>query len=593
MFRDENIKCYLDDFNLVTIYYDKEVTSFYIEINGELTNVDVEEKGNDIYEIHLPFDVDVSLELVAHINNRFVKTIEKRKVVHTQKFDELFYYSGQLGAYVKNNNTIFNLWAPIATQVILMLDGQPFLMKYNNGVYSKSFRKNLHLKEYYYIVSVNGETKKVVDPYAISSTLNAGSSVVIDISEVLKKPAYKKKPKYDFSVCEINVSDFSNERFNFKYPSKFLSLVEKGVKNKAGQAIGFDYIIDMEYDYVQLMPVYDFGSVNEMIFHNDNNNWGYDPEQYFTTEGSYVNDKSPLSRITELRDVIIEYKKNNIGVIMDVVFNHVYDASTFSFNQITPGYFFRFDEQHMLRNGSFCGNEVASERNMVAKFIMDNLIHYTTLYQVDGYRIDLMGLMDITLGNKIYECLSKINPDIVVYGEGWNMESGLHHSDRLTQINAKYSPSIGFFDDDFRDYVKGRNSDFTDLGVVNLKEAKHLIEKINSGVHIHHEKSYVSTNQLVRYVSCHDDHTLYDYLREINEDEELLSNQIKLCYDYVFKTPGVKFIHIGCDFKRSKNGISNTYNMSKEINMVNWDLLTDNYDINQHVKKLISNSKNK
>jgi len=578
---------YLDDFDFIFITSNEKIKSICIESNGHLVALF---DGNNGYEQEISLDQKLLLnvEYTVIINNVFHVPLVKRGVVLTKEFDELFYTVAKLGSYIENDTTIFKLWAPVASSVMLRASYKKNVyvedMIYKNGVYEVVVDSNLELYEYSYIIKVNGETKEVIDPYAISSTCNGNKSVVIDVNKFIFDCDFIKQKSYSPVIYETSICDFtSHVNAPFKNKGKYLGFCEKGLLSSSGNKIGIEHVVDMGYDYLQLMPIYDFGSVNELIVADENYNWGYDPVQYFTFEGSFLVNKDPISRITEPQSMIKSMKENNMGVIMDVVFNHVYDKDTFSLGVITPYYPYRMTTDYEFLNGSLCGNELATERKMMSKFITDAVLFYSSFYKIDGFRFDLMGLMDVNLINHIHDEVSKINPNTIIYGEGWNMDCGLDQTLRATQINASQMPNVGFFDDDFRDYIKGDNADFNRLGVVNRFDYKEVDEKDFLSI----DKTYVSNSQKVRYVSCHDDHTLYDYLRHNTLDELKLTEQIMYCYNYIFQLSGIKFIHSGCEFKRSKNGVKNTYNSLASINAIDWNNVDKNISIIENLKQLI------
>ncbi len=296
---------------------------------------------------------------------------------------------------------------------------------------------------------------------------------------------------------------------------------------------------------------------------------------------------SPYARIKQCQQMMKELKEHGFGVIMDVVYNHVYDAKSFNFDQLVPNYYFRFKQNHEYSNGSFCGNEVASERAMVRRYIIDTLKTWQTVYGIDGIRIDLMGLMDIETIKSIESEMKKINSEFIIYGEGWNMDSMLESNLRAAQINANQMPSVGHFNDDFRNFIKGDNSDYEKIGYVQGNKDELSLEHILSGKPLDTNKMYTNKYQLVNYLSCHDDHTLYDYLKMNEKDESILTNQIIDSYRYLFKAEGIPFIHSGCEFKRTKNGIKNTYNKSRQLNSIKWNQVLENQDIINEIKLLI------
>ena len=325
-------------------------------------------------------------------------------------------------------------------------------------------------------------------------------------------------------------------------------------------------------------------------------NWGYDPQNYNVPEGSYSsNPKNPKARITELKSAISSMHSLGLRVNMDAVYNHVSNSSSFSQNLITPGYFFRTDENGSLTNGSGCGNDVASERSMVRKFIVDSVKYWATEYNLDGFRFDLMGLMDIQTISEIVQTLRKIDPTIIVIGEGWNMGS-LDPALRANQINISKLPSVSLFNDQIRDGVKGSVFDPLDNGFATGKFT--ALMDVRSGIvgNIDYSSSVVpkwktsSPGQSVNYVESHDNMTLFDKIQSSVKgvaptESAKLS---RLSTSFVFLAQGLPFMQAGQEFLRSKKGDSNSYKSSDEVNSIKWDTKATNLTTVDYFKGLIA-----
>ena len=352
-------------------------------------------------------------------------------------------------------------------------------------------------------------------------------------------------------------------------------MIESGVKDNNGNSVGFDYVCDLGITHIQLMPIYDYGSIDESD-ESVEYNWGYDPVQFNVMEGKYsCNPNDPYERINEVIAVVNGYSDKNIGVNMDVVYNHVYDAASFSYQKIVPYYFFRYKGDEPS-NASYCGNETASERYMVRRFIVDSIVYLTKTFGFSGYRFDLMGILDCATMNVIKEKLEIINPSIHIYGEGWSMPCAIEQSKCATQKNYSEIPGIGFFNDDFRNSIK-----------------QLMVRHINSGVseivsRLIRGEDYGKMTESVAYMSCHDDYTIYDEMRygfgvPVGE----IVARIKLGYIFILLGQGTPFIHSGCEALRTKEGIKNTYNSSEYINRISWKNIEINNGLVDFVRELI------
>ncbi len=590
MFIQSPYKAYIESYKYIWIETSEEVMTVSLEHNQTIYELAVTKVANGYHADISQIAIDMQQEMFVHINNRYKQHVNIGMITTTAEFDQKKKSDIELGALYSKKSTIFRVWSPVATEITLVLEHDQVKETYNMDADGKHYmvevKGDLEGYNYYYIACVSGEYNKVIDPYALNLTANTGAGIIVDQSKLSTAQNYTQNDKQKMVIYETSVCDFTSDvDSGFKHKGKYIGLNE--CLDIDGTPIGIDYVKDLGVTHIQLMPIYDFGSVNEQFQSDNNYNWGYDPVHYNVPEGSYAVGTDTYSRIDECKQMINGIKDNGFGVIMDVVYNHVYDASSFNYNLLVPNYYFRFKSNHEYSNGSFCGNEVASERTMVRKYIIDTLKTWVGIYGIDGIRIDLMGLMDIETIQIIESELSKINPNFIVYGEGWNMESMLPRNERAAQINADKLATIGHFNDDLRNFIKGDNSEYDKIGYVQGNNDFKSLQIILSGKALDDEKSYVNEYQLINYVSCHDDHTLYDYLRMNESDEQVLTTQIIEAYKYVFKAKGIPFIHSGCEFKRTKDGHKNTYNKSRQLNSIKWNQVKDNEEIINAVKLLI------
>lgn len=603
----------IDSFREVNLKFNKDVSLVDFEKNYTLTvdNKDLKEKvesidfvngsKNNTKQIKIKFKSDLSIEEDIYLKLNLNDTILEAKsrigrVVTDSKFDEKYYYDGELGAIYSDSKTEFKLWAPTAKSVDLIIfkNNEVYksyeMVKSDKGVYSYELKGNQLGTIYMYDVHVDGKVNRVVDPYAKAVTINGEKGVVANpIPSIIKNPNSKdmKNP----IIYELHVRDYSiDENSGMKNKGKFLALTEEGTKASNGQITGIDYLKSLGVTHIQLLPIYDYGkdSVDETN-PTAKFNWGYDPVNYNSVEGSYSsNPYDPFLRIKELQYTVDSLHKNGLGVIMDVVYNHVFDPVRHSFDKIVPGYYLRKDEEGRFLGGTGVGNETASERKMMRKFIIDSTKYWAKTYKLDGFRFDLMGTHDYETMNMVYEELVKINPNIFILGEGWNMNMGIPENIRATQKNANLMPNLAFFSDDIRDTLKGSVFEEKDKGFVNGKLGleKSIMQNIKGANGL---QSYISASQVIQYVEAHDNLTLWDKLEKTNpEDTDLIRlKRHKLATSIVLLSHGTPFIHAGQEFARTKFGDENSYKSSDKINKFDWNRVLKNKNNVDYVRELI------
>lgn len=596
-------KAFLDDFRLVRIettkynekhwIWDSEKSIEFVISNSYQIN------SVKIYELILKTDWDFTRDYYIYNSSGDRCIIAERNIVRLKQFDELFYYDGKLGSFYTPKKTIFKLWAPISREVLIKLNPNkgPLenkvyrLNRSNKGVFIIVIEEDLQNYHYTYIVKSCGKWIETIDPYGKATRINSTSSCIVKPEDI---SVPKLENKYlvdnvkinDSIIYELHIRDFSiNPNFNFESKGKYNSFSEKKITNSNNTPIGLDYLISLGITHLQLMPIFDFSSVTEFHF-DDAYNWGYDPEQFNVVEGRYSSNAYTYNtRILELKKMIVKLKENNIGVIMDVVYNHVFHYETFAFQKIIPGYFFRFDNENKPFNGSGTGNDIATERNMVRKYILDSLVYWLQEFKVNGFRFDLMGLIDLTTMKIIKSRLREINPNVYLYGEGWNMNTGISEKDCSTIENSRHLPSIGFFNAYFRDIIKGSTFNTKERGLASYNP--YLIGTCDNILKASINYQFLNPQQCINYISCHDNLTLYDRFKTISDDESEILKFQKLAYGFLLLSQGVPFIHAGCEFSRTKKGIDNSYKSGDDINQIDWDLIDKNNELVNYVKKLI------
>lgn len=576
----EIIRDNFHDFNF-EIYVDDNVIFYNImENDGHKMIIKVEE-GKEL----------IGHKVVLKTFNDEIYYLNMNKAVDFNGFDNLYTYEGNdLGPTYTKYETVFKLWAPLAYRVKLLINDHEYEMKRNSkGVFTEIVDGDLDKKEYLYRIYQNGEEIEVIDPYAKSGIANNKKSAVINLDKLDFDTCDESLPKInsylDAIIYECNVRDMTiDPSTDISSKGKFLGLIEKNRHTKEGNPAGFDYISSLGITHLQLMPVLDFSTVDDLNT-SKKYNWGYDPRHYFTLSGSYSLDPNdPYSRLIEFKKLVRSFHLSGIRVNLDVVFNHVYEAKTSIFQKIVPNYYFRRDENNEFMNHSYCGNELATERVMVRKMIIDSLVYLVKTFHVDGFRFDLMGLIDIDTIKIIYERLKEINPSIMLYGEGWNMfTSCYHHEELSTMENAHLLPQIAFFNDRYRNIVRGHGSKASldevgyFLGNESYVDGFKFIY-LGSSFDVTFPKLFTNVNQSINYFECHDNATIYDVVKtSINSSNPL--RIVKKLNKLLLLSFGIPFIHAGQEIGLTKFNHANTYNEGDKFNMFDYSLLDKRMDM--------------
>ncbi|GAE94258.1 pullulanase [Gracilibacillus boraciitolerans JCM 21714] len=388
--------------------------------------------------------------------------------------------------------------------------------KPNGGVWHTLAEGDWNNSPYHFAVTVNGEEVLVNDPYAKSMTANSEQSAVIDLNSTnpvgFRDVNYSKVSKQDAIIYELHIRDATSSKHSgVKNKGKFLGLTEKNTRNAKGFSTGLSYISELGCTHVQLLPVQDFARVDE-LHPLESYNWGYDPLYYFVPEGSYsTNANHPYLRINECKEMIQAFHEENLSVILDVVYNHVFRYEHSAFEKLVPGYYFRHHQDGVPSNGSGTGNDIATERKMVRKFILECIDYWLTEYKVDGFRFDLMGLMDIETMQTIRErCLQEDRP-ILLLGEGWDLDTPLPPEQKATNAQSSQLLGISFFNDLFRDSMKGNLFEAENVGYANGNGyyLERIAQLVSGSCHHKFGKIFSNPLQSINFVECHDNHTLW------------------------------------------------------------------------------------
>ncbi|MFC7373321.1 type I pullulanase [Fictibacillus iocasae] len=503
-------------------------------------------------------------------------------VVRTAEFEKRFSYSGSLGALYSEQETTFKVWSPVSTEMNVLLwrngSGLPQtipMIRDDKGVWSAHVSGDCHSASYVYSGKVNHKRFQAVDPYAKSVTANGEKGLVLSLAKTNPdnwREHNRPLPisKTDSVIYELQVRDFSSHPDSgMTNKRKYLAFTEAGTKTQKQLETGIDYLKKLGVTHVQLMPVADFGSVDERD-QGSVYNWGYDPENYNAPEGSYATKPDDaLSRVNELKQAIQSLHENGLRVILDVVYNHVYVRESSSFEKLVPGYYFRFDQGGRPSNGTGVGNDTASERYMMRKFIIDSLCYWLDEYKVDGFRFDLMGIHDKETMKAAAKEMLSVNPSLFLLGEGWEMNTLLDDGDKASIKAAKELPQYSFFNDTFRDNIKGSVFFSEKFGFIsgNFKSlSSALLGSCGP------DAPFFDASQSINFVECHDNHTLYDWLSILHphEEESRRLRRQELALVLAVFSQGVPFIHAGQEFFRTKHGFENSYASPDEINWLDW-----------------------
>ena len=532
------------------------------------------------------------------------------------EFQEKYHCEIPLGSFCSGRGTEFRLWAPTAQEVALRLystDGsdtclrQIFLSREPRGLWRYVTGEIWDGLYYDYLVTVDGVTRTTADPYARACGLNGARSMVLDLERTDPEGwAGDKAPPLppETVICEMHVKDFSwdpasgvPEAYRGKF--KALCLEDTTLRGEGENPTCLAYLRRLGVTHIQLMPVYDYGSVDEggdpAQF-----NWGYDPVNYNVPEGSYATDPHRGEvRVRELKQAVQALHKNGLRVIMDVVYNHTYRPDSWLWRTV-PGYYYRQNEDGTPSNGSGCGNDLASERSMCAQYILDSVLYWAEEYHIDGFRFDLMGLLDVPLLNRIRRELDRRwGPgEKLMLGEPWSAAGTaarpgtvLAHKGNLSQLDSR----IAAFNDTTRDAVKGGQWNAQDRGFVNGGglDAGRLAGCIRGWAGP--EGPVSAPSQTVNYLSCHDDWTLWDKLVCAAGGDpaspacppELL-RQNRLAAAMLFSCQGMLFFLSGEEFARTKQGVKNTYRSPLSINRMDWTRAWENRDLADYYRGLIA-----
>ena len=502
-------------------------------------------------------------------------------------FDEMVY---------SPNETVFKLFAPADAECFVVTDNDSIRMTLAaDSIWTATLKGDHKGKTYQF--SVNGQRSPGV--FAKAVTVNGEKGVIIDMNDTDPKgwadDKHVLRPHQDNVIYEMHHRDFSIARPDAKHPGKFLALTEPWA---------IQHLKDLGINAVHILPSYDYGSVDETRLSDNKYNWGYDPVNYNVPEGGYSTDPfKPEVRIREFKQMVQALHQAGIAVILDVVYNHTYDINHSNFQRTYPDYYYRKTEEGTYSNGSGCGNETASDKPMMRKFMEESVRYWFDEYHVDGFRFDLMGVHDIETMNAIRKMMDDIDPNILIYGEGWSAGACALPNEQLgMKANMQQMPHIAAFSDEIRDALRGPFSDDKEggflAGVPNCEES--LKYGITGAIahpqvdmtQVNYSKTPWATEptQMISYVSCHDDMCLVDRLKTsmpgITMDE--LIRLDLLAQTAVFTSQGIPFMLSGEELLRDKKGVHNSYESPDSINRLDWSNLQKYPQVFEYYQRLIA-----
>ncbi len=595
-------EAYIDSFNEITILIDrtldKDNKQFYLVDKGIKFELEIL-RGHDEFSFikyvvkFLPF-IELHRDYEIYDEDGNSTPLQSGGIVRTAEFDNMFRYLGPLGVEYHHKRTYFRVWSPVAKEIEVELTSGKMIQRIpltyiEKGLWEAEVLGDYEGYKYIYYVRVNGPFIRINDPYAIASSANEKYNYVVDTNRFYKmknpKPAFSGRYT-DAIIYEASIRDFTCSRDDDKRGT-YLGMIDDKV-DSIGEARGIDYIKSLGITHLQLMPVFDFGDVNDLD-KDEKYNWGYNPEQYFVPSGWYSKDPdSPYLRINELLKLIDEIHGRGMRVTLDVVFNHVFKNTAFPFENLVPGYYFRVDLDGNLNNASGCGNVIASERFMASRFITDALLYDAKYFSIDGFRFDLMGLLDIGTLNHARKRLMQVEENIILYGEGWNMANPLPDELRPHMYNHKMVQGYAFFNDRFRDTLKGNNWGKNGGYCFGNEKNSYDLANLFMGSCLECFK-FDEPDQTINYVECHDNYTFYDFGKYVLElSDEKIKDAARLALSYVILSLGVPFIHAGQEFMRTKMGIENSYASKDAINKIDYSRRNKYKDLVDTVRDLIS-----
>lgn len=532
------------------------------------------------------------------------------------------YYGSDLELVYTPEQSVFTLWAPSADRVRLNLyasgeGGDPEehveMEKAGYGTWRVHIDRDLKGSFYTFQIEKNGKwLNETPGIWAKAVGINGNRAAVIDWNETNPEGwesdrSPELKMYSDIILYELHHRDFSiAPDSGIENKGKFLALTETGTKTPEGEATGLDHLKELGVTHIHILPSFDFATVDETRLDENRYNWGYDPKNYNVPDGSYSTDPAnPVVRIREFKEMVKSLHQNGFRIVLDVVYNHTASTDHSNFDLTVPGYFYRQNADGSYSNASGCGNETASEREMVRHYIIESVKFWAREYHIDGFRFDLMGIHDIETMNRLRSELLEIDPTIFVYGEGWvAADSPLPFEQRAVKENVEQMEGIGVFNDEFRDGLKGSTFDEQEPGYASgninghFEPVKYGIvggtdhPQVDYGGLLYCNAPYAGApSQMINFVSCHDGYTLVDKLKLSVQGDHAADELIpidKLVHTVLLTAQGIPFIRSGEEIMQDKQGEPNSYKSPDSINRIDWSLKAKNREVFDFIRGLIA-----
>lgn len=532
------------------------------------------------------------------------------------------YYGSDLELVYTPEQSVFTLWAPSADRVRLNLyasgeggdpEEQVEMEKAGYGTWRVHIDRDLKGSFYTFQIEKNGKwLNETPGIWAKAVGINGNRAAVIDWNETnpdgWKSDRSPELKMYsDIILYELHHRDFSiAPDSGIENKGKFLALTETGTKTPEGEATGLDHLKELGVTHIHILPSFDFATVDETRLDENHYNWGYDPKNYNVPDGSYSTDPAnPVVRIREFKEMVKSLHQNGFRIVLDVVYNHTASTDHSNFDLTVPGYFYRQNADGSYSNASGCGNETASEREMVRHYIIESVKFWAREYHIDGFRFDLMGIHDIETMNRLRSELLEIDPTIFVYGEGWvAADSPLPFEQRAVKENVGQMEGIGVFNDEFRDGLKGSTFDEQEPGYASgninghFEPVKYGIvggtdhPQVDYGGLLYCNAPYAGApSQMINFVSCHDGYTLVDKLKLSVQGDHAADELIpidKLVHTVLLTAQGIPFIRSGEEIMQDKQGEPNSYKSPDSINRIDWSLKAKNREVFDFIRGLIA-----
>lgn len=532
------------------------------------------------------------------------------------------YYGSDLELVYTPEQSVFTLWAPSADRVRLNLyasgeGGDPEehveMEKAGYGTWRIHIDRDLKGSFYTFQIEKNGKwLNETPGIWAKAVGINGNRAAVIDWNETNPEGwesdrSPELKMYSDIILYELHHRDFSiAPDSGIENKGKFLALTETGTKTPEGEATGLDHLKELGVTHIHILPSFDFATVDETRLDENRYNWGYDPKNYNVPDGSYSTDPAnPVVRIREFKEMVKSLHQNGFRIVLDVVYNHTASTDHSNFDLTVPGYFYRQNADGSYSNASGCGNETASEREMVRHYIIESVKFWAREYHIDGFRFDLMGIHDIETMNRLRSELLEIDPTIFVYGEGWvAADSPLPFEQRAVKENVGQMEGIGVFNDEFRDGLKGSTFDEQEPGYASgninghFEPVKYGIvggtdhPQVDYGGLLYCNAPYAGApSQMINFVSCHDGYTLVDKLKLSVQGDHAADELIpidKLVHTVLLTAQGIPFIRSGEEIMQDKQGEPNSYKSPDSINRIDWSLKAKNREVFDFIRRLIA-----